>query len=147
MSWAIQSKIPTPRESCRHRRGSLIFKSRDVISSAFREASTSPSANEISQLLEFSSNAAFERRNTRRLTIRRGIVGSPPRSLFRQRQWNPFDPVGGTSVINRCTSRRRRYRSRSLPLPLYLFLFYPLFCCASSPRHCLSLSLWIGKFT
>jgi len=30
---------------------------------------------------------AFERRSTCRLTIQRGIVESPLRSLFRQRQW------------------------------------------------------------
>jgi len=43
-----------PESLCRHR--SLIFKSRDVISSAFWHPHCR--ANEISQLLEFSSNAA-----------------------------------------------------------------------------------------
>lgn len=88
----------------------------------------------------------FERRSTRRLTIRRGIVESPPRSLFRQRQWNLFDPVGGTS-INRCTGRRQRYRSRSLSLTLYLFLSFALSPVSLALLNIVSYSHWIGKFT
>lgn len=87
---------------------------------------------------------AFER-STRCLTIRRGIVESPPRSLFRQQQWNLFDPVGGTS-INRCTSRRQRYRSR-FTLPLSTSFSFTLSSIFLPLPSIVSLPYWIGKFT
>jgi len=115
---------------------SLIFKSRNVISS-FREHLH---CRVLTRFLSHSNfqakRLAFER--STRLAIRGRRAESHPRSLFRQRQWNLFDPVGGTS-INRCTSRRLE-KASCLSFSLCLSLFLLLF-------NLVSFSHKIGEFT
>lgn len=104
---------------------SLIFKSRNVISSPFREHLHCRALTRFLSHSNFQAKRLAFERNTR-LAIRRRRTESHPRNLFRQRQWNLFDPVGGTS-INRCTSQSaardisRRHRV-SLSFSFFLLL-------------------------